>query len=42
MSPLDTDDIFVLGFYIITTMMQLYFLWNISESLSNLLKDKRK
>ncbi|MBU2701386.1 hypothetical protein Ga0466249_002500 [Sporomusaceae bacterium BoRhaA] len=29
----DFDDLFVLGFYIITTIMQLYFLWNISKSL---------
>lgn len=29
----DFDDLCVLGFYIITTIMQLYFLWNISQSL---------
>jgi hypothetical protein len=42
MPPIDTDDIFVLGFYIITTMLQLYFLWNISELLRNLVQDKRR
>lgn len=42
MSPLDSNDFLVLGFYIITTMMQLYFLWKISASLRTLVQNKRE
>lgn len=45
MSPLDIldiNDICVLGFYILTTLMQLYFLWNISESLRTLVQNKHE
>jgi len=38
--PIDFEDLFLLGFYVIATIMQLYFLWNISESLRSIINRK--
>ncbi len=42
MYPLDFEDFFLLAFYIVTTLLQLYFLWTISDSLKTLTQKREK